>query len=668
MRRRMTGLRRWASCALIGTSALAAAPISAETVDLLVLHDSYTDQYFDGETSTAVRNWVQQVNNFYDNSNMDIELRLVGLEPNEVSEDNILGTVRSDSWVQDKRDELGADFVTQLHEDMACGVGYVAVHPAWAYNVVGPQCGPKTLAHELGHNMGLLHSRRQGDESGSRYRYGLGHGEDGAYATIMTYYWEFGVNGHAPNFSNPRITCNGLPCGIPEGQPDEADAAKAVNNVRGELANFRPTEVDGGGDDGDTSAGVEIDSLTITQGDGNSWTSVQFSRDFGSAPIVAAGPPSYNGGHPTTVRIRNVTAEGFEIQLDEWDYLDDYHTSETLSYMAVEPGTQDWNGTTVTAGRIQGLNHQWQSVSHTQPFGQAPVVLAQQVSNNDRQATNTRLRNVGPGGFQIRLQEEEGNDGPHFNEDVHYIAIESGSTSVGDYRLEAANTGRAVGDDWYGVSFGEAFSEPRFLANMQTFYGNNAAAMRHQDLSAYGVQVKVEEERSRDDEVRHIPEETGWVVVSQSETSDGTDESLEDGTYLIKPRHTGQCVDVTGASRSAGTDLIQWSCHQGGNQRWAFEQQDNGYYEVRAQHSGLCMSVPDGRTGSGVLTQESCDNQANQQWDVAANDDGSYHLIARHSNLALSVLNGSTNNGARIQQRNLNDSQDQQLTLERLGN
>lgn len=256
---------------LVATTLLASTLLPAvarsETIDYLLLYDSYTKNYYRGEVRTVMRNWVDQVNRFYRNSNIDLTLRLVGVyEYNLVQGDygSLLNALRSNEWINQKRDELGADFVTQVHRTLSCGVGYVAVNDKFAFNLVGTKCGPQTMAHELGHNMGLNHSRKQGSDGGSRYRYGLGHGVNGLFGTIMTYHWLF--NGaEVPYFSNPRIQCKGEPCGVPEGDPREADAVKAINNVRQELAAFRPTANSGGGSDPVVPPGKLADGTYLMQ-------------------------------------------------------------------------------------------------------------------------------------------------------------------------------------------------------------------------------------------------------------------------------------------------------------------------------------------------------------------------------------------------------------------
>ena len=220
----------------------------AEEVDLLILYDGFTNERLNGDPLPTLQSWVNNANIAYEESNIDIQLRLVGLERYNPSASGIrdrLEEIQRSNRVNQLRREYGADFVSLVagRDGNICGIGYVSVRASSAFNVTGIQCGYLTMVHELGHNMGLNHSRKQGNTSGSRYRYGLGYGVDNQFATIMAYPSAFNTRTRLNRFSDPNSNCRGFACGVPIGQSQEADAHTALNNVRSDISNFLDTVV-----------------------------------------------------------------------------------------------------------------------------------------------------------------------------------------------------------------------------------------------------------------------------------------------------------------------------------------------------------------------------------------------------------------------------------------
>ncbi|MEE8525823.1 MAG: M36 family metallopeptidase, partial [Thermoanaerobaculia bacterium] len=232
-------------------------------------------------------------------------------------------------------------------------------------------------------------------------------------------------------------------------------------------------------------------------------------------PIVVLGPPSFIGTQPTTTRVINVTSSSFQHFLQEWDYLDGAHLDESIGYLVLESGTSDLGGLAAEAGSVN-INQEWASVNFSQAFTGAPVVMAQVASFAGDQAVTTRIRNVTASGFEVRLQEEEGNDGEHAVETVHYIAIEPGTATIGGTQLVVDRTADQVTHNFFTINFGTSVASPAFLADMQTTDGGDPATLRHTNLTSTSAQVKVEEEQSANSETAHTTEVVGWVVLGPS--------------------------------------------------------------------------------------------------------------------------------------------------------
>jgi parallel beta-helix repeat protein len=247
------------------------------------------------------------------------------------------------------------------------------------------------------------------------------------------------------------------------------------------------------------------------------WKAVKFRHAYFD-PIVVAGPPSYNGGHPAEVRIRNVNSHGFEVRIHEWDYLDGGHLMETLSYLVMERGRHRLkNGTRVEANRFYiDSNSMFHTVPFRRTFKTAPVVIAALNSFKfGEDAVTTRIRRVDTNRFQVRLQEQERNIDGHGQEVGAFIAWEPSSGVVNGLRYEVQRTADSVRHVQHDIVFKNVHTNtPGFLASMQTSDGSDTANLRWMDASAFGIGVSVSEEQSKDSEIIHASESVGYFAFS----------------------------------------------------------------------------------------------------------------------------------------------------------
>lgn len=256
----------------------------------------------------------------------------------------------------------------------------------------------------------------------------------------------------------------------------------------------------------------EIGSTTVEQADADEWHGVGFERQH-EDPVVVSKPlsDSYSDSHPAHVRLRNVGADGFDLQVEEWQYLDGDHRAETAHYLALAAGEHSVDDLAVDVGRVR-TNHEFTGFAFGQSFDQRPLVFAQCQTSEGSDPVVTRLRNVTADGAEAMLQEEEAEEhgGYHTPETVGYIAVEPGTGTVSGQPFEVGSAD--IHEEWDRIEFDQSYEDPKFVAGTQTFNGPNTANLRYRNLSASGVDVHVEEERSEDDETLHRYERVGYAV------------------------------------------------------------------------------------------------------------------------------------------------------------
>ncbi len=315
--------------------------------------------------------------------------------------------------------------------------------------------------------------------------------------SLAAYLWDFGDGSYSEQMSQEHVFA----------QAGEYQVTLQVTDDQGEKALSSQTVV--------VVENKEIFPFEVVEVQVNSeWTSFNFSAPFVD-PVVIAGPASFSDSAPATVRIRNVNQNGFEIHVEEWDYLDALHGSEIVSFIVMEKGvyTLD-NGTKIEAGSFITKSTRFSTYATEQTFNRTPVILTQVMTANERDAVTVRLRNLDTDSFQYKLQEQEINKKRHSTETIGYIAWEPGSGTISELPFEVGFTGTSVTHKWFELDFqSELMDVPFFFAAMQTNEGGNTAVVRYQDISNSSVYVKIEEEQSKDQEVGHTGEDVGYLLI-----------------------------------------------------------------------------------------------------------------------------------------------------------
>lgn len=139
---------------------------------------------------------------------------------------------------------------------------------------------------------------------------------------------------------------------------------------------------------------------------------------------------------------------------------------------------------------------------------------------------------------------------------------------------------------------------------------------------------------------------------TSSKAASKVDVLVANGTYRIACfTNNAIGLDIAGANTANGANVELWTYDNASHQQFTLTLLSDGYYTIKAAHSGKVLDVYNGTAANGTNVQTwDWNNIADSEWKIVHNSDNSYTFLSKLNNkFALDANGGTIANGTNIQ-------------------
>ena len=141
---------------------------------------------------------------------------------------------------------------------------------------------------------------------------------------------------------------------------------------------------------------------------------------------------------------------------------------------------------------------------------------------------------------------------------------------------------------------------------------------------------------------------------------------LVDGVYSIRSGISGTMnLDVLGKEKSNGANVGIWRANETAQQKFEVTYLKDGYYKIKATHSGKVLDVyAAGKTSGTNVDQYEWNGTDAQKWYINSVENGYYTIVSKCNGLYLDVYGGISENGNNVQVYSGNNTKSQMFKFE----